>query len=488
MEVHHDSLLRSYSLPNLASSCPCLLHHRHHPCPHVTRAETRRQNKTTVTSSGRKNLSNKENNNEGDKKQEEQEASFDKKRLIPSCLPLHTSPLVSSSSLQPSPVSVVSLQKEQVLQEQYNNVTSVNLFSHLNFLQDSGEEEGKHSQEDSLPLDSRDVSTTREPGISSTSSTASPSCIEGNNNYCNVCCHSMRKSSLQSTIKMKKKVHPQDLTEEEDQVNRNTTRRMSHEEEPKQEQEENEVEPVIVILDKQEDEVESDEIGCRCSCNTSISTCVEGTQHTHHHNRLQKILQRTHGQHLHHHQQHQAQNDSLRQSLISFLKTSSLVSRSKEVCISSTDKDLDRHRRTSLIEQSLMMKPSTSLPDAVATTQDEALLDSQEDSSHDSDSDPDDYDDNDDNFQELYFPDDLILKELSEMRFLLKTLLEQNLELARITLPLTSTDDILSTVLGLTSSSLSGNLGTSLGSSRGTNAILFPDFAESNQASSSHGE
>lgn len=58
----------------------------------------------------------------------------------------------------------------------------------------------------------------------------------------------------------------------------------------------------------------------------------------------------------------------------------------------------------------------------------------------------------DNDFQELYFPDELILKELNEMRLILHKLLESNRELAVITSPLTSDDDIISSLLGLRTS------------------------------------
>lgn len=61
-------------------------------------------------------------------------------------------------------------------------------------------------------------------------------------------------------------------------------------------------------------------------------------------------------------------------------------------------------------------------------------------------------------FEELYFPDNLILKELSEMRQILQKLLEQNKELSLITSPLVADDDILSAVLGLRSPDAAGQI------------------------------
>ena len=69
---------------------------------------------------------------------------------------------------------------------------------------------------------------------------------------------------------------------------------------------------------------------------------------------------------------------------------------------------------------------------------------------------PDDLTDAD--FEELYFPDNLILKELSEMRQILQKLLEQNKELSLITFPLVADEDILSAVLGLRSADAAGQL------------------------------
>jgi hypothetical protein len=62
----------------------------------------------------------------------------------------------------------------------------------------------------------------------------------------------------------------------------------------------------------------------------------------------------------------------------------------------------------------------------------------------------------DSDFEELYFPDNLILKELTEMRQILQKLLEQNKELSLITSPLVADDDILSAVLGLRSADAAG--------------------------------
>lgn len=58
--------------------------------------------------------------------------------------------------------------------------------------------------------------------------------------------------------------------------------------------------------------------------------------------------------------------------------------------------------------------------------------------------------------EQLYLADDLILRELSEMRQILQKLLEQNKELSLITSPLVADDDILSAVLGLASATAAG--------------------------------
>lgn len=68
----------------------------------------------------------------------------------------------------------------------------------------------------------------------------------------------------------------------------------------------------------------------------------------------------------------------------------------------------------------------------------------------------------DPDFEEYYFPDNLILKELSEMRQILQKLLEQNKELSLITSPLVADDDILSAVLGLRSPDAAGQISFSL--------------------------
>lgn len=58
--------------------------------------------------------------------------------------------------------------------------------------------------------------------------------------------------------------------------------------------------------------------------------------------------------------------------------------------------------------------------------------------------------------ERIYFSDELILRELSEMRQILQKLLEQNKELSLIASPLIGDDDILSAVLGLRSSTAAG--------------------------------
>lgn len=75
--------------------------------------------------------------------------------------------------------------------------------------------------------------------------------------------------------------------------------------------------------------------------------------------------------------------------------------------------------------------------------------------------------------EQLYLADDLILRELSEMRQILQKLLEQNKELALITSPLVADDDILSAVLGLASATAAGQSRPPV-SPAGACNLLFP--------------
>lgn len=133
------------------------------------------------------------------------------------------------------------------------------------------------------------------------------------------------------------------------------------------------------------------------------------------------------------------QSQIVRQQLLTYLTEPSAfaVFALKRQRPSSSDVGTSREESNNLCMMSLSPTPST------VVDKNEAVEDNQE-------VDEDEPSDND--FQELYFPDELILKELNEMRLILHKLLESNRELAVIASPLTSDDDIISSLLGLRTS------------------------------------
>jgi hypothetical protein len=392
----------------------------------------------------------------------EKQVAFDckKKRIlvVPSFLPIvvasHASS-VCSTSLQATPVSLA--KQEQEIVDEKEERSSVKCSSHL----------------DSQGID--EVAKKKD-FLSCRTQLKATSCV-CHENLIHKSCHrhnTVRKSSSPSSLMMMMS----HLTEGEDDSS-------SCEDDLKRKQSQTRDDIAVFDTKSPEDDEAIEDFQEKTECRKCFnikaerSTCSSSENSS---NQSQhQLVSRIHGSLF--------QSEALRQSLIQFLKSPSFGTRSNDHWTTAS-RENNFHSSDlgspSPEQHSNTMRPSTSTLESSVDDEITGAMSDDVTTTHDSDSD-DDTVDND--FQELYFPDELILRELTEMRFLLKTLLEQNLELARITSPFTADIDILTTILGLTATgSTSKPIGNNNSIVQGRAAGLLLDSAssgDSNQATSS---